>query len=67
MPLNLVELGLWLLVAVIAIIILALVLKFVSKIVSASLRLAIILGSLVVIAVALYVLNMLLRTGGLSI
>jgi hypothetical protein len=55
------ELGAWVVMAIAALAILVVVLRIISKVVSTSLRLAIIVGSLVVIAVAMYVLTMLLQ------
>jgi len=57
----------WLIVAIAAIAVLFVLLKIVSKVISTSLRLAIILGSLLVIALSLYVLSILLRDTGLPI
>jgi hypothetical protein len=57
------QFGAWVIIAIAAIAILVVVLRIVSKIISTSLRLAIVLGALVVIAIALWVLNMLLRQG----
>ena len=56
-------LGGWLVIAIAAVAIVFVVLKIVGKAVAASLRMAIILGSLVVIALALFVLSMLLNGG----
>lgn len=56
--------GSWLVIAVAAIVILYLVLRILRRAVKASLRLALIAGALVVIAVALLVLNNLLRSRG---
>jgi hypothetical protein len=61
--LNLGEIGGWLIVAIAAVAIVWVILKIVGKAITTSLRLAIILGSLVVIAVSLFVLSMLLNGG----
>jgi hypothetical protein len=53
--------GVWVIMAVVAVAVLVVVLKVVSKVISTSLRLAIIVGSLLVIAAAIYVLTMLLQ------
>lgn len=63
MSMDLGQFGAWVIIAIAAIAILVVVLRIVSKIISTSLRLAIVLGALVVIAIALWVLNMLLRQG----
>ena len=57
------QLAAWLVIAIAAIAILVVVLKIVSKVVSASLRVAIILGSLIIIAIALFVLATLINQG----
>jgi len=59
--------GSWLAIAVAAIVILYLVLRILRRAVKASLRLALIAGTLVVIAVAVLVLNSLLRSRGLAL
>ena len=56
--------GSWFAIALVAAVILYLVLRILGRTVAASLRLAIITGTLVVIAVALLVLNSLLRSQG---
>ena len=61
--LNLGEIGGWLIIAIAAVAILWVILRIVGKAITTSLRLAIILGSLVVIAVSLFVLSMLLNSG----
>jgi hypothetical protein len=61
--LNLGEIGGWLIVAIAAVAIVWVILKIVGKAITTSLRLAIILGSLVVIAVSLFVLSLLLDGG----
>ena len=58
-------LGGWLVIAIAAVTIVFVVLKIVGKAIATSLRMAIILGSLVVIALALFVLSMLLNGGKL--
>jgi len=58
-------LGGWLIVAIAAVAILFVILKIVAKVISTSLRLAIIVGSLLVIAVALLVLSTFLGEGRL--
>ena len=58
---DLSNLGAWVVIAIAAVAILAVVLKVIGKVVSTSLRLAIIVGSLLVIAAAMYVLAILLR------
>ena len=63
--LDLTMLGGWLVVAIAAVAIVFVFLKIVGKAIATSLRLAIILGSLVVIAVSLFVLSMLLNGGKL--
>ena len=63
--LDLTMLGGWLVVAIAAVAIVFVFLKIVGKAITTSLRLAIILGSLVVIAVSLFVLSMLLNGGKL--
>jgi hypothetical protein len=59
--------GSWLVMAGVAIVILYLVLRILRRAVTASLRLALIAGTLVVIAVALLVLSNLLRSRGLAL
>ena len=59
--LNINEFGAWIVIAIAAIAILVVILKVVSKVISTSLRVAIILGSLLVIAAALFALNLLLN------
>jgi hypothetical protein len=59
--------GSWLVMAGVAIVILYLVLRILRRAVKASLRLALIAGTLAVIAVALLVLNNLLRSRGLAL
>jgi hypothetical protein len=61
--LNLGEIGGWLIIAIAAVAILWVILRIVGKAITTSLRLAIILGSLVVIAVSLFVLSLLLDGG----
>ena len=63
--LDLTVLGGWLVIAIAAVAIVFVFLKIVGKAIATSLRLAIILGSLVVIAVSLFVLSMLLNGGKL--
>jgi hypothetical protein len=63
--LDLTTLGGWLVIAIAAVAIVFVFLKIVGKAIATSLRLAIILGSLVVIAVSLFVLSMLLNDGKL--
>lgn len=63
--LDFAQLGAWVVVAIAAVAILAAILYAVSKVVSASLRIAIILGSLIVIALALFVLSMLITQGSI--
>jgi hypothetical protein len=58
-------LGGWLVIAIAAVAIVFVVLKIVGKAIAASLRMAIILGSLIVIAIALFVLSMLVNGGKL--
>ena len=60
-------LGGWIVVAVIAVIVLYIVLKIVGKAISTSLRLAIIVGTLLVIAGSLFALSTLLNAGKLPI
>ena len=60
-------LGGWLVIAIAAVAVLYLVLKVVGKAISTSLRLAIILGTLVVITIALFVLSRFLSAGKLPI
>ena len=55
------QLGAWVVIAIAAVAIMVIVLKIVSKVVSVSLRLAIIVGSLLVITAALFILTMLLQ------
>ena len=55
------QFGAWVVMAIAAVAILVVVLKIVSKVISASLRLVIIVGSLLVIAAAMFVLTMLLN------
>jgi hypothetical protein len=62
-PFDLGQFGAWVVIAIAAIAILVVVLKIVSKIISTSLRVAILVGALLVIAAALWVLGMLLRGG----
>jgi hypothetical protein len=62
---NLATLGGWLVIAIAAVTIVFVILKVVGKAIATSMRLAIILGSLVVIAVSLFVLSMLLNGGKL--
>ena len=57
--------GGWLVIAVAAVAIIFVVLKIVGKAISTSIRLAIILGTLVVIAISLLVLSTFLNSGGL--
>ncbi len=57
------QLGAWGVISIAAVAILAVVLKVISKVVSTSLRIAIIIGSLTVIAAALFVLSMLWNKG----
>ena len=57
----------WSAIALGAVVVLYVVLRIVRRTVAASLRLAIILGTLVVIVVALLVLNRLLRGAGLPL
>jgi hypothetical protein len=64
-PVDLTTLGGWLVIAIAAVAIVFVFLKIVGKAIATSLRLAIILGSLVVIAVSLFVLSMLLNDGKL--
>ena len=68
MPLNLVQfnlrpIGAWLVLAIVVIAILAIGLKIVSKVISTWVRVAIIVGSLLVIAVAFFVLSTFLKSG----
>ena len=58
-------LGGWLVIAIAAVAIVFVTLRIVGKAIAASLRMAIILGSLVVIALALFVLSMLVNGGKL--
>ena len=58
-------LGGWLVIAIAAVAIVSVVLKIVGKAIATSLRMAIIVGSLVVIALALFVLSILLNGGKL--
>ena len=64
---DLTQIGAWLVIAVAAVAIVFVVLKVVSKVVSTSVRLAIIAGSLLVIALALLALSALLKDRGLPI
>jgi hypothetical protein len=57
----------WSIIALVAAAVLYVVLRIVRRAVSASLRLAIIAGTLVVIAIAVLVLNGLLRKAGLPL
>jgi hypothetical protein len=54
----------WLVIAIAAVVALYIVLRIVRRTFAASLRLAVLAGTLVVIAVALLVLNSLLRSKG---
>jgi hypothetical protein len=54
----------WLVIAIAAVVALYIVLRVVRRAFAASLRLAVLTGTLVVIAVALLVLNILLRSKG---
>ena len=59
--------GPWLIATVVAILVLYIVLRVVRKVVSTSLRVAIVVGAVVVIAAALCVLGLLLSQDGLPI
>ncbi len=61
--LDIAQLGSWIVIAIAAVAILVVILYIVGKIVSVSLRVAIILGSLIVIAIALFVLSTLITQG----
>jgi len=60
-------LGGWIAVAIIAVIVFYIVLKIVGKAISTSLRLAIIVGTLLVIAGSLFALSTLLNVGKLPV
>ena len=55
------QFGAWIVMSIAAVAILVVVLKIVSKVISTSLRLIIIVGSLLVIAAAMFILTMLLQ------
>lgn len=61
LPWDIQELGAWIVVAIAAVAVMTVILRLVGKVVSASLKTAIILGSLVVIALALLVISTLLN------
>ncbi len=61
LPWDIQELGAWVVVAIAAVAVMTVILRLVGKVVSASLKTAIILGSLVVIALALLVISTLLN------
>ena len=61
------SIGGWLIVAVVAIVALVVALRILRRIMARSIRLAIILGALLVIAAALYVLGTYLIGEGLSV
>lgn len=60
---DIAQMASWLVIAIAAVAILVVILYIVGKIVSISLRVAIILGSLIVIAIALFVLSTLITQG----
>jgi hypothetical protein len=67
LPFDIGSLGGQVIAGIAALVIVVVILKVVAKAISASLRLAIILGAVVVIVAALYTLNVLFRGGGLPV